>query len=452
MNRDILNELFDPNTFVQTNSYAVSPLTDGVEGGDGVITGYGSIDGRAVFAAIQDETVLKGSVGITHANKISSCIDFAVKSGSPFIFLIDTAGARINEGLDVLAGYGKIIKSLSSAIGVIPTISIITSSCTGASSIIASMTDFTIMSDDGYFGFSGKNALSSTSLNDIKNICSSKGNSKYGKVSLTAANRTECFDKAKKLLDYIPDNCNTLPYDTDINDDINRSVNTSEFQTFKEYDVRDLIKQISDNYDYIEISSEYAQNVVTCFSRIGNKSVCIIANQPSFNQGLLNTDACDKISSILAFCDKFSIPVVTLTNTAGFEVSIDEEIKGLSSSAALLAASFANSDITKINIITGKAYGSSYIVMNGKNTGADIVYAWDKADISVITPEAGALLVFNDDIKASADPKKAREEFIKKYRSEYTTPLHAAYKGLVDDVIAPSETRARIISALYLLG
>lgn len=452
MNKDILNDLFDTNTFVQTNSYVVSPLTEGVEAGDGVITGYGSIDGRAVFAAIQDETVLKGSVGITHAQKISSCIDHAVKSGTPFIFLINTAGARINEGLEVLAGYGKIIKSLSSAIGVIPTISIVNGSCTGVASIIASMTDFTIMSEDSYFAFSGKDALSSTTINDIKNICNSKGNSKYGKVSLTATNISECFIKAKKLLDFLPDNCENLPYDTDVTDDINRKVDGSDFQTFAEYDVKDLIKQITDNGDFIEISSEYAKNAVTCFARIGNKSVCIIANQPLFNQGLLTNDACDKISSVLAFCDKFSIPVVTLTNTAGFEVSIEEEIKGVSSSAALLATSFANSEITKINIITGKAYGSSYLIMNGKNTGADIVYAWDKADISVISPEAGALLVYNDEIKNATDPKKAREEFINKYKNQFSTPMHAAYKGLVDDVISPSETRARIISALYLFG
>ena len=452
MNKDILIELFDANTFVQTNSYVVSPLSEGVEAGDGVITGYGSIDGRAVFAAIQDESVLKGSVGIAHAQKISSCIDLAVKSGSPFLFLIDTAGARINEGLEVLTGYGKIIKSLSTAMGVIPTISIVTGSCTGVSSIIASMTDFTIMSEDSYFAFSGKDALSSTTTTDIKNICNSKGNATNGKVSIVASNRAECFAKAKNLLDYLPDNCESLPYDTDINDNIIRTLNCSDYQTFADYDVKDLIKQITDNGDFIEISSYFAQNVVTCFSRIGNKAVCLIANQPKINQGILNTDACNKISSILAFCDKFSIPVITLTNTPGFEVSVKEEINGLSSSAALLAASFANSETTKINIITGKSYGSSYIVMNGKNTGADIVYAWNTADISVITPEAGALLVYNDEIKSSADPKKAREEFINKYREEYSTPMHAAYKGLVDDVISPSETRARIISALYLFG
>ena len=452
MNIDILNELFDANTFVQTNSYIVSPSTDVLEAGDGVITGYGSVDGRAVFAAIQDESVLKGAVGIAHAQKISKCVDMAVKTGLPFVFLINTAGARISEGLDALKGYGKIIKSLSRAIGEIPTISVITGKCIGAASIIASMTDFSVMSDDSYFAFSGQDSLASTTLSDVKKVCDSNGVSKTGRVTLTASNRAECFAKVKELLCYLPDNCQSDILETETSDDFNRSINADKFDTFAEYDVKDLISQIADDGSYIELFPDYARNVSTCFAKIGNKSVCIIANQPSENNGVLDTNACSKISSVLAFCDKFNMPVVTLTNTCGFAVSVDEENNGLSSAAALLAASFANSDMTKINIITGKAYGSAYIVMNGKNTGADIVYAWDKADISVITPEAGALLVYNNEIKSSANPNDARKEYIQKYRDEFSTPYQAAYKGLVDDIISPAETRARIISALYLFG
>lgn len=452
MNIDILNELFDANTFVQTNSYIVSPSTEVLEAGDGVITGYGSVDGRAVFAAIQDESVLKGAVGIAHAQKISKCVDMAVKTGSPFVFLINTAGARISEGLDALKGYGKIIKSLSRAIGEIPTISVITGKCVGAASIIASMTDFSVMSDDSYFAFSGQDSLASTTLSDVKKVCDSNGVSKTGRVTLTASNRAECFAKVKELLCYLPDNCQSDILETETSDDFNRSINADKFDTFAEYDVKDLISQIADDGSYIELFPDYARSVSTCFAKIGNKSVCIIANQPSENNGVLDTNACSKISSVLAFCDKFNMPVVTLTNTCGFAVSVDEENNGLSSAAALLAASFANSEMTKINIITGKAYGSAYIVMNGKNTGADIVYTWDKADISVITPEAGALLVYNNEIKSSANPNDARKEYIQKYRDEFSTPYQAAYKGLVDDIISPAETRARIISALYLFG
>ena len=452
MNIDILNELFDANTFVQTNSYIVSPSTDVLEAGDGVITGYGSVDGRAVFAAIQDESVLKGAVGIAHAQKISKCVDMAVKTGSPFVFLINTAGARISEGLDALKGYGKIIKSLSRAIGEIPTISVITGKCVGAASIIASMTDFSVMSDDSYFAFSGQDSLASTTLSDVKKVCDSNGVSKTGRVTLTASNRAECFAKVKELLCYLPDNCQSDILETETSDDFNRSINADKFDTFAEYDVKGLISQIADDGSYIELFPDYARSVSTCFAKIGNKSVCIIANQPFENNGVLDTNACSKISSVLAFCDKFNMPVVTLTNTCGFAVSVDEENNGLSSAAALLAASFANSEMTKINIITGKAYGSAYIVMNGKNTGADIVYAWDKADISVITPEAGALLVYNNEIKSSANSNDARKEYIQKYRDEFSTPYQAAYKGLVDDIISPAETRARIISALYLFG
>jgi len=452
MNKEIMNELFDKNTFVQINSYLKSPVSDGIDAGDGVITGYGSVNGRAVFAAVQDEDVLNGAVGISHAKKITACIDMAVKAGSPFILFINTAGARINEGLEVLAEYGNIIKSLSSAIGIIPTISVITGKCTGVSSVIASMTDFAIMSDDAYFAFSGTDSLAATTLNDIKSVCNSAGASKLGKVSHVATDLKDCFNKVKELLDYIPDNCQSGVVETESSDDFNRGINTSEFDTFSNYDVKNLISQIADNSSYFELYKDYAPNVFTGFAHIGNKAVCIIANQPAVDEGVLNSAACNKISTILAFCDKFSIPVVTLTNTAGFAVSVEEENAGISAQAALLAASFTNSDITKINIITGKAYGSSYIVMNGKNTGSDIVYAWNTADISLITPEAGALLMYNSEIKSAADPVEARNEYIAKYRSEYSTPIYAAHKGLVDDVISPAETRARIISALYLFN
>ena len=451
MNYDILNELFDTNTFVQTNSYVVSALTDNSEAGDGVITGYGSVEGRAVFAAIQDESVLKGSVGVTHAQKICSCIEMAVKAGSPFVFFVDSAGARINEGLDVLGGYGKIIKSLSAAIGEIPTIAVITGKCTGASSLIASMVDFTVMTDDGYFAFSGVDSLAATTLKDVKTLGSAKGAAATGKVSLTASNRAESFILIKDLLSYLPDNCECCCAEIESNDDFNRAINASSFDTFSNYDVRELIVQIADNGKFFELSKDFAPNAVTGFAHVGNKTVCFIANQPSVENGLITTNACNKISAVLAFCDKFSIPVITLTNTCGFAVSVDEETAGISAAAALLATSYANSEITKINIITGKAYGSAYLVMNGKNTGADIVYAWDKADISVITPEAGALLLYNNEIKASSDPVAAREEYINKYRMENSSPMQAAYKGLVDDVIPSSQTRARIISALYLL-
>lgn len=452
MAKEIISELFDENTFVQINSYLKSPVSDGLEAGDGVITGYGSVDGRAVFAAFQDESVLNGAVGVSHARKISSCIDMAVKAGSAFVMFINTAGARINEGLDVLAEYASIIKALSSAIGVIPTIAIVTGKCTGIASVIASMADFTIMAEDAYFAFSGADSLAATTLKDIKGICNASGAAKYGKVSLTGANTSDCFAKAKELLNYLPDNCQSGTVETESSDDYNRSIDASSFETFGEYDVKELIAKIADDGAFIELNKEYAPNIFSGFAHIGNKTVCVIANQPSVDNGILNADACNKISAILAFCDKFSIPVVTLTNTEGFSVSVEEEKANISAQAALLVTSFANSEVTKINIITGKAYGSSYLVMNGKNTGADIVYAWNTADISVITPEAGALLMYNEDIKNASDPVEARKEFISKYRNEYSTPMYAAYKGLVDDVILPAETRARIISALYLFG
>lgn len=449
MINDILNRLFENNTFVQTNAYVVN--SDGAAAGDGVVTGYGSVGGRAVFAAFQDENILKGSVGSVHARKISACIDMALKSGSPLVLYINSAGARIGEGIEVLGGYGMIMKSLSAALGSIPVIAVIAGKCSGASSIIASMADFTVMQSDAYFAFSGENVLNAADIKDCKLSYNSDGCAKSGKVSCVGKDIDDCFKKVKDILEYIPDNCNCDSPDTECMDDYSRLINTCNFGTFQKYDVKELISSICDNGKWFELYESYAPSVVTGFARIGDKAVCVIANQPSEEDGVLSANACEKISGILAFCDKYGMPVVTFTNTCGFSVSPEDEKKGLTSYAALMATSFANSDIAKINVITGKAYGSSYLVMNGKNTGADIVYAWDNADISLITPEAGALLMYNNDIKASENPVSARDEFIKKYRSEYSTPVYAASAGLVDDIIAPSQTRARIISALYLL-
>ncbi len=439
---EIINELYDINTFVQTNSYIVSPAAAEAKDGDGVVTGYGSINEKAVFAAFQDESYLKGAVGLTHAKKISNCIDMAIKVGAPFVFYMSSSGARIDEGLDSLLGYSLIVKAVTSALGIIPVIVVNDGKCIGISSVIASAADFNIVTNNAYVAFSGQNAIEATGAK--------LSNSKKS-ISIKCEDRKAAFDKVRELLDYIPDNCKVASTLHDTSDDINKRINADNFKPFESYDVKNLISEISDNNKWLELFSEYAKNIVTGFAIIGGRSVAVIANQPSENEGLLDKDSCEKASSILAFCDKFNIPVITLTNTAGFVVSATQEENGLSASAALLISSFVNSEIPKINIITGKAYGSSYLIMNGKNTGADIVYAWNNSDIAVITPEAGALLIYNDDIKAAENPVEARNEFIEKYKKEYSTPYYAAQKGLVDDIINPSETRARIISALYLL-
>lgn len=452
MNNDILNGFFDADTFVQTNSYILSPSADpGSPAGDGVTTGYGSVAGRAVFAAFQDESVLKGSVGTAHAHKIAACIDMAVKAGVPFVFLIDSAGARIGEGLDVLDGYGRIMKALSNALGIIPVFALVAGKCTGAAALIASMADFVIMPQDGaYFSFSGQDALQAASQADCRKIGSASCAAQAGMLSMTGTDLNDCFQKLRALIGYLPDNSDCEAPAAEAGDDYARRISAEGFGTFEPYDVKRLIEQIADEGTWTELSAEYAPNAVTGFAKIGDCSVCIVANQPSVRDGVLDQAACMKISGLLAFCDKFSIPVVTLTNTCGFAVSPEEEEKALPSVAALLTTSFSNSEMPKINIITGKAYGSAYLSMNAKQTGADLVYAWSGADISVITPEAGALLVYNEEIKTASDPVQARKEAIEKYRKDYATPVYAASRGFVDDIISPAETRARIISALYL--
>lgn len=451
MNTDILNLLFDADTFVQTNAYVSAPLYEQNTNserfiGDGVLTGYGSVSGRAVFAAIQDESVLKGSVGSAHARKISECIDMAVKVGAPFVFIIDSAGARLKEGIAALGGYGRIMKSFSAAIGAVPTIAFINGQCSGAASIIASMADFTVMPDKGaVFSVTGSDAAGDKAG-------SADSVSASGVLSCRGKDIQECANAVKELIDYLPDNALCGAPEIEAEEDISSLIDTNGFGTFDEYDVRSLISRLADGGKWTELYSGFAESAVCGIMRIGGKTACLLANQPSVQNGVIDSDACSKFSGMLAFCDKFNIPVITLTNTCGLAASLSEENKGLSASAALLVSSFANSSVPKINVITGKAYGSAYLIMNGKNTGADIVYAWKDADISVITPEAGALILYDDEIKASDDPISARKDAILKYRSEYSTPVYAASEGLVDDIIMPSETRARIISALYLLS
>ena len=453
MENRIWNELFDANTFVQTNSYMVSPSASAEDAvGDGVVTGYGSIEGRAVFAAVQDETVLKGSVGIAHASKIASCIEMAVKCGAPFLMVINSAGARINEGIEVLSGYGAIAKAVSEALGIIPVFAMVNGQCSGFAAVLAEMADFVLMSQEGsYLAISGKEALAAASGKDCKEAGTAKANLHAGNISYFGENSGDCFCKIKELLSYLPDSCDREPPAAESEDPYTRPVQAQKFGTFEPYDVKDLIREIADHGTWCELSAGYAPNAVTGLARIGDRTACIIANQPAEADGDLDTAACNKIAGMLAFCDRFSIPVVTLTNTNGFAVSLEEEQNGLTSAAALLITSYTNSSVPKINVITGKAYGSAYIAMNGKQTGADLVYAWKQADIAMITPEAGALLIYNDQIQAAEDPAAARKAYIQKYRAEYASPVYAAAKGLVDDMIDPAETRARIISALYLL-
>lgn len=434
-----LNKLFDAGTFAETNKFSS-------QNGDGVVTGYGAVYGRPVFAALQDENFIGGSVSTVNCDKIIKTIDFAVKAGAPFVLVINSAGARVGEGLQVLGSMGGVLNALSEALGIIPTIAVVNGKCLGTMAIAANLCDFVFYAED-------KAQLSLAGQDICKDKAGKAINGENGSVACFCANEDECFDAVKNLLSYLPDNSISCDSTEECEDDLNRPApHLNSLDAFSEYDVKTVIEAIADDGEYFEIYADYAKNIVTAFARFGGVVAAVIANQPEQANGELTQDAANKASKVIDFCDKYSIPVITLTNTGSYAASEAQEKAGVAQAAALLISSFANTSVPKINIITGKAYGNAYISMNSKQIGADIAYGWTCADIALISPEANVILMNNDEIKAASDPVAKRKELIAEYRKEYQTPMHAAILGMIDDVITPDSTRARIISALEILS
>ena len=434
-----LNKLFDANTFAETNKYSS-------QNGDGVVTGYGAVWGRPVFAALQDDEFISGSVSSVNCAKIRKTIDFAVKSGAPFVLVINSAGARVDEGLGVLDSMGEVLAALSGALGVIPTISIVNGKCLGTMAVIANMCDFVFYAED-------KAQLSLGGFDLCKDKVGKAINCENGSVACTRENIDACFDAVKELLSYLPDNSVDCDNTQECEDDVNRiNSELNGLDAFTAYDVKTVIQSIADNGQYFEVYADYAKNIVTAFARFGGIVSCVIANQPVESDGELTAEAANKASKIIDFCDKYSVPVITLTNTGAWTASEAQEKAGIAQSAALMMTSFANTDVPKINIIIGKAYGSAYLAMNSKQIGCDIAYGWTCSDIALITPEANVILMKNDEIKAADDPVAKRKELIDEFRAQYQTPMHAAACSMIDDVITPDSTRARIISALEILA
>lgn len=436
---DKLNKLFDDCTFAETNKYSS-------QNGDGVVTGYGAVYGRPVFAAIQDESYVGGSLSAVNCAKIVKTIDFAVKAGAPFVLVINSAGARAQEGLQVLDSMGSLVNALSGALGIIPTIAVVNGKCLGTMAIAANLCDFVFYSED-------KAQLSVAGLDICKDKAGKAINSDNGSVACFCENEDACFAAVKELLSYLPDNSVSCDNTEECEDDLNReALELNSLNAVDEYDVRTVIGAVADNGQYFEIYADYAKNIVTAFARFGGIVAAVIANQPAELGCELTQDAANKASKVIDFCDKYSIPVITLTNTGSYAATEAQEKAGVAQAAALLISSFANTDVPKINIIIGKAYGNAYISMNSKQIGCDIAYGWTSADIALISPEANVLLMYKDDIKAAEDPVAKRQELIEEYRKQYQTPMYAAACGMIDDVITPDSTRARIISALEILS
>ncbi|BBJ28216.1 acyl-CoA carboxylase subunit beta [Athalassotoga saccharophila] len=425
---------------------------------DGVVTGIGKVNGREVAIFSQDFTVQGGSVGEMHAKKIVKIQDLAMKMGIPLIGINDSGGARIQEGVDALYGYGEIFYRNTLASGVIPQITVIAGPCAGGAVYSPAITDFVIMVDKTSKMFiTGPEVIKAVTGEDVtqENLGGAEvHNSKSGVAHFIAKDDKDAMEIVKKILSYLPSNNMEmpsvtspvyLPMDEALNSIIPESSN-------KPYDMIEIINRIVDPGTFFEVHQKFARSMITGFARINGRVVGIVANQPKVLAGVLDIDSSDKAARFIRFLDAFNIPVLTFADTPGFLPGISQEYGGIIRHGAKLLFAYSEASVPKITVITRRDYGGAYIAMGSKHLGADLVMAWPSAEIAVMGADGAANIIFRNEIKNSSDPEKTRSEKIKEYAETFSNPYVAASRGYVDTVILPSETREKIIRALEILS
>ena len=463
--RERILSLLDEGSFVEVDAFVTHRCSDfGMDcveaPGEGVVTGYGTVDGRLTFVYAQDFTVIGGSLGEMHAKKICKVMDMAAKMGAPIIGMNDSGGARIQEGIDALAGFGEIFTRNTRNSGVIPQISVIMGPCAGGAVYSPAITDFVFMVDKTSQMFiTGPQVIKAVTGEEVTaNELGGSGvhASQSGVAHFTSATDAECIAQIKRLLSFLPSNNLESAPETVVTDEINRLSETLTTivpdDNNKAYDVKLVIEQIVDNADFMEVMPGFAQNIVIGFARMNGQTVGIVANQPKVKAGALDIDSSDKAARFIRFCDSFNIPLVTLTDVPGYFPGIEQEQGGIIRHGAKLLYAYCEATVPKINVIMRKAYGGAYIAMSSKHVGADIVMAWPTAEIAVMGPEGAANIIFKDDIRNSLNPMETRVEKIQEYKNRFASPYVAAARGFVDDVIEPDSTRPRIIAALEMLA
>lgn len=463
--RERIDALLDEGSFVELDAFVSHRCTefgmDRVEApGEGVVTGYGTVDGRLVYVYSQDFTVVGGSLGEMHAKKICKVMDMAAKMGAPIIGMNDSGGARIQEGIDALSGFGEIFYRNTINSGVIPQISVIMGPCAGGAVYSPAITDFIFMVDKTSKMFiTGPQVIQSVTGEEVsaEELGGSRVHaSKSGVCHFTAESDEQCIEDIKTLLSYLPsNNLEEAPIEIPT-DDINRL--SEKLTTIvpdnpnQAYDVKEVIAEIVDNGKFFEVHKEFAKNIVVGYARMNGMSVGIIANQPKVKAGSLDIDASDKAARFIRTCDSFNIPLITLTDTPGYFPGVSQEQGGIIRKGAKLLYAYSEATVPKINVIIRKAYGGAYIAMSSKHLATDVVMAWPTAEIAVMGAEGAANIIFKNDIKNSDDPIRTRAEKVQEYRDRFATPFVAASRGYVDDVIEPDSTRPRIIAALEMLS
>ena len=465
--RERLDLLLDPNSFVETDPFIKNRCTDfgmaEVETpGEGVVTGYGTIDGRPVFVFAQDATVLGGALGEAHSKKICKVMDLAAKAGAPFIGLNDSGGARIQEGVDALDGYGQIFYRNTVFSGVIPQISVIMGPCAGGAVYSPAITDFILMVENTSQMFiTGPQVIKSitgedVSLEELGGAITHS--SKSGVAHFASPNEQDCLALVRKLLSYLPSNNMEDPPAIDCLDHIEDEINFEALLDIipddpnRPYDVRDIVNLVADPGSFLEVQADYAANAVIGFARLQGRSVGIIANQPKCLAGCLDINASDKIARFIRTCDAFNVPIVTFVDVPGFLPGVSQEFDGIIRHGAKVLFAYSEATVPKLAVILRKSYGGAYVAMCSRSLGADAVYAWPAAEIAVMGAQGAANIIFRDDIKNAKDPEATRREKVDEYTEKFANPYIAAARGYIDDVIDPRDTRSALIKALNMIA
>jgi len=462
--RERIELLLDPGSFNELDQFVVHQCTEFGMGekkfpSDGVVTGYGTIDGRLVYVFSQDFTVFGGSLGEMFAKKVCKLMDLALKTGVPVIGLNDSGGARIQEGVASLAGYGDIFFRNVISSGVIPQISAIMGPCAGGAVYSPAMTDFIIMIDKtSHMFITGPDVVKAALGQEVtfEELGGAMVHSATSGVAhFIAQNEEHCIQLIKKLLSYLPSNYLEDPPATEPTDDPNRIDDALAHilpdDPDKPYDVKEIIIRVIDNGEFFEIQPLWAQNIFIGFARLNGKTIDIVANQPSNYAGALDINSSMKAGRFIRFCDCFNIPIITFVDVPGFLPGIEQEHGGIIKHGSKLLYAYCEATVPKVTVILRKDYGGAYDVMGSKHSGADINYAWPTAEIAVMGPHGAINIIFRKEIAEAKNPEQKRMELVSEYRQKFASPYIAAQKGYIDEVIEPAETRPKLISALESL-
>jgi acetyl-CoA carboxylase carboxyltransferase component len=457
--RERLAVLLDPGSFVELDMFRRSQASGQAPCTEGVVTGSGTVTGRRVYVYAQDFRVFGGSLGEAHAAKIHKVMDLALAAGKPLIALCDSGGARIQEGVTALAGYGGIFRRNVRASGVIPQISVILGPCAGGAAYSPALTDFVFMvRDSAHMFVTGPDVVRAVTGESVSHADLGGAQvhaARSGVATFVSDDEMSCLREVRYLLSLLPANNVEPPPSVPPGESATRSCDRLPAivpaDQRKAYDMRDVIEEIVDDGDFIEYHEHWAANIICAFARLNGGTVGIVANQPLVRAGVLDIHASEKASRFIRTCDAFNIPLVSLVDVPGFLPGVDQEHQGIIRHGAKLLYAYCEATVPRVQVIIRKAYGGAYIVMDSRSIGADLSFAWPINEVAVMGAEAAVEIIFRKEIRAAADPAKARADYAAEYASELMHPYYAAERGLVDSVIDPRDTRSLVIQALDML-